>query len=202
MIRRGIVCAVPSERFEVVGEASDFSESLSLARKVSPEVTVMNLGTPPAEGIAFIRQFRRKVPESRVLVFCQHDAKEEILESALAGAHGFVSKTASPKELVQGIDGVISGRANFGRRIDKILNRKTKKSENRGGSENVKLTPRETEVLVLIAEGLTNKEMGEKIALSSRTIETHRERMMQKLGIHTVAGLTRYAVRHGYIGIE
>lgn len=200
IVRTGIQKILPSRRFEVIAEADHFKEGLRLAQRVSPEIIVTELGAVVAEGIHSIRNFRRKCPESRILVFSRSDRKKDMLDSALAGAHGYISKRADPTELIRGLEAVFSGATYFGGRVARVLARGN--NHKSVISDRPTLSTRELEVLVLIAEGMTSKVIAERLSLSSRTIETHRERIMQKLGINSIAGLTRYAIRQGHVELE
>lgn len=178
-----------SDEYEVIAEVGSSRDLLAMARRYQPDVVVMCLGHPPNKGYNVIRGLRKVSPVSKILIFSQYDTQSHILESAQAGAHGFISKRAGENELIESLETLTRGGIHFENRISRLLKEKPMaKSE---------LTTREKEVLILIAEGLTNKAMGKKLSLSSRTIETHRERIMEKLGIKSVAGLTRYAIKQG-----
>ena len=180
---------------EVVGEATNGALAVSLAKELSPDVILMDINMPVLNGLEATRKLRREAPHVKVLVLTVHDNKEYVLQIAQAGARGYILKDAPPDELVQAIRAVHQGEVFFSSRVAKhVLSDYLAKVGNAPEAKTPRLSNRECEVLALIAEGCTNKEISIRLKVSVRTIETHRERVMGKLNIHNVAGLTRYAI--------
>jgi two-component system nitrate/nitrite response regulator NarL len=144
---------------------------------------------------------RKEIPAVKVLVLSVHNNRDYIFRIIQAGAHGYVSKEASPDELMRAIQSVYEGEAFFSPEIAQAALNQIVTS---GGKKEpfAQLTGREREVLILIAEGKSNKEIASKLGIGVRTIETHRERIMRRLDIHSVAGLTKFAIANGMISIE
>jgi RNA polymerase sigma factor (sigma-70 family) len=187
------------EGLEVVGEAGDGDEALELARKLRPDVLLLDVTMPGRPGLEVTRELRDDEVESGILILSMHDDPEYVLQAVRAGADGYVLKDVTPAELRKAIQTVHEGREYFAERVTHQLSvglRAELEREQRK-SRLESLTARETEVLVHVAEGLTNREIAEKLEISPRTVETHRERLMTKLRIRTVAGLTRFVVEEG-----
>ena len=184
---------------EVVGEAGDGDEALALVDEHAPDVVVLDVSMPGRTGLEVARALREQGSEVRVLVLSMHDDPEYVLEAVRAGADGYVLKDVAPSELREAVLAVHHGREYFSAKVTQQISvglRQEIEAEQqraRIGS----LTNREREVLLLVADGLTNREIGERLEISSRTVETHRERVMGKLRIRSVAGLTRFVVEHG-----
>jgi len=161
-----------------------------------PDVLLTDLEMPNLSGLAVAEALRKEHSKTRVLILSAHANPTYVLRSARAGASGYVLKQAPPDELVRAIETVNAGQPFFSpEALHATLNQYVRGS----GQEfhPAGLTTREREVLVYIAEGLSNKEMAERLHISPRTVETYRERLMRKLDIHTIAGLTRFAVAQG-----
>lgn len=187
-----------SDGLVVVAEASDGDQALERVRELDPDVLVLDINMPGKTGLDVARELREEGLPSRVLILSMHDDPEYVLQAVRAGADGYVLKDVSPKELRGAVLAVHEGREYFAARVTHQLGVGLRKEieETQLRSRLDSLTPRELEVLLLIAEGLTNREAGEQLGISPRTIETHRERVMGKLRIRTVAGLTRFVVEN------
>ena len=200
VVRQGIRNVLEEvEGLEVVGEAGDGDEALELARDLRPDVVLLDVTMPGRTGLEVTRELRADEIESGILILSMHDDPEYVLQAVRAGADGYVLKDVSPAELRKAIQTVHEGREYFAERVTHQLSvglRAELEREQRK-SRLESLTARETEVLVLVADGLTNREIAEKLDISPRTVETHRERLMTKLRIRTVAGLTRFVVEEG-----
>jgi DNA-binding NarL/FixJ family response regulator len=202
VVRKGLQsCLARQERLKIVGEASDGDEALEKTRELSPDVVLMDISMPGMNGLAVTEVLRKESPTVKVLVLSVHNNRDYIFRIIQAGAHGFISKEAPPDELLRAIESVYAGEPFFSPEIAKAALNQLVTS---GGKKDpfAQLTGREREVLVLIAEGQSNKEIATKLGIGVRTIETHRERIMRRLDIHSVAGLTKFAIANGMISIE
>ena len=185
----------------IVGEAADGDEALRKARELSPHVVLMDISMPGMNGLAVTEVLRKELPQIKVLILSVHNNKEYIFRVIQAGAHGYVSKEAPPEEVLRAIESVYEGEPFFSEDIARAALSEFVTS---GGKMEpfAQLTSREREVLVQIAEGKSNKEIADRLGIGVRTIETHRERIMRRLNIHSVAGLTKYAIANGLISLE
>jgi DNA-binding NarL/FixJ family response regulator len=202
VVRKGLqTCLAKQERLKIVGEASDGDEALQKSRDLDPDVILLDISMPRMNGLAVTEQLRKETPNVKVLILSVHNNKEYIFRIIQSGAHGYVSKEASPDELLRAIEAVFDGQAFFSPEIARAA---LNQFVNNGGKKEpfAQLTDREREVLVLIAEGQSNKEIANKLGIGVRTIETHRERIMRRLNIHSVAGLTKYAIANGLVSLE
>lgn len=202
VVRKGLQsCLARQDRLKVVGEAVDGEEALTRSRELQPDVVLMDISMPKMNGLAVTEILRKESPATKVLILSVHNNKEYIFRIIQAGAHGYVSKEASPEELLEAIESVFEGESFF---TPDIAQAALNQIVNNGGKEGpfASLTGREREVLILIAEGQSNKEIANHLGIGVRTIETHRERIMRRLNIHSVAGLTKYAIANGMIALE
>jgi DNA-binding NarL/FixJ family response regulator len=202
VVRKGLQsCLSQQKKVKLVGEAADGDEALKKALELSPDVVLMDISMPRMDGLAATEALRRRAPQIKILILSVHDNRDYIFRIIQAGAHGYVSKTASPKELMEAIESVHSGETYFTPDIARAARRQL--AQNEGKQEPFYgLTAREREVLVLIAEGRSNREIGRHLGVGVRTIETHREHIMHRLNIHSVANLTKFAIVNGLISLE
>ncbi len=201
VVRRGIRFSLAHHaHIQIVGEASDGVEGLARAKELQPDVVLTDIDMPHMNGLALAEALRREVPKARVLILSMFANTDYILRIIQSGAKGYVLKEADPAELVHAVEAVHRGDAFFSPDAARVaLNQFV-----RGATPAVDLdlSAREREVLVAIAEGLSNKEIADRLGVGVRTIESHREHIMAKLGIHTVAGLTRFAVAKGMVTLH
>lgn len=205
VVREGIRHVLEREPgFVVVGEAADAGEALRLAEAHHPDVAVLDISMPGESGLSVAARLRQTLPETRVLILSMHDNPEYVLEAVRSGAHGYLLKDSAGTELRAAIRAVHDGESFFSPPIAAKLTAAVRgelEVEQRRGALDA-LTGREREVLAGIARGLTNKEIAAQLGISHRTVETHRESLMRKLRIRTVAELTRFALETGLVGKE
>ena len=200
VVRQGIRGVLEEvEGLEVVGEAGDGDEAIALVLEHHPDVVVLDVNMPGKTGLEVARLLRDEAPAVRILILSMHDDPEYVLQAVRAGADGYVLKDVAPAELREAVTAVRDGREYFTAQVTQQLSvglrQEIEEEQIRTRVES--LTKRETEVLLLVAEGMTNREIGDRLDISPRTVETHRGRVMGKLRIRTVAGLTRFVVEHG-----
>ena len=199
VVRRGIAyCLDQHANVNVVGEAADGQEALARARELVPDVLLTDMDMPHLNGLAVTEALHKELPQIKVLVLSTHTSTEFVLRCAQSGANGYILKQSSPEEYVQAIQTVHAGQPFFSPDVARVaLNQFIR--GNGPGPDPSDLTNREREVLTCIAEGLCNKEIACRLNIGTRTVETHRERLMRKLDIHSIAGLTKFAVAKGLI---
>jgi DNA-binding NarL/FixJ family response regulator len=196
IVRTGIRHVLEGEPgFEVVAEASTGTEAVALALALRPDVAVLDISMPGLTGIQAAAELRRASPETRVLILSMHDNTEYVLESLRAGVHGYLLKDGAAAELGDAIRAVCRGESFFSPPVAYRLGAVVRGEVGGGAAEVLaQLTARERQVLVGVARGQTNKQMAQELGISHRTVESHRESLMRKLGVYTVAGLTRIAL--------
>ena len=188
--------------FEVVGEASTGREAVALVGKLRPDVVVMDIAMPELNGFEATRQILLASPGTKVLVLSAHSDDEYVAKMAEIGAAGYLVKQNSGQVLVQAVKEIASGRPYFSQSILKRLQDSARKSRESGVAPGIAkraLTGREAEVLQLVAEGAPNKQIAIELGISIKTVEKHRQQLMDKLDIHDTAGLTRHAIATGVI---
>jgi len=185
----------------VVAEAANGAEAVERAIREKPDVVLLDLTMPGpgGSGLAVVRTLRDRAPDARVLILSVHDDREYVLESVRAGAHGYLRKDSSPAEIRQAIHAVCAGDSFFSPPVARHLAAAVQDGSQRPAGSLAALTARERDVLVGVASGRTNRETAAALGISVRTVETHRDSLMRKLGIHTVAELTRFALEHRLI---
>ena len=199
IVRRGLtMCLSGQTRIQILGEAGDGREALNMVRLLKPDVVLMDIDMPQMNGLAVTDLLRREMPQIKVLILSMCSNTDYVMRIIQCGARGFMLKESPPSELIQAIETVHSGGAHFSPDVARVaLNHVVRGT---GDVEaNTRLTNREREVLVYIAEGFSNKEIAAQLTIGVRTVETHRERIMRKLDIHSIAGLTRFAISHGMV---
>jgi two-component system nitrate/nitrite response regulator NarL len=202
VVRKGLVsCLSAKENLKVVGEASNGAEALKLVKELQPDIVLMDVSMPGMDGLAVTEALRKDAPDTRVLVLSMQSNRDPVLRLIKAGARGYVLKDAPTEELVSAIETVYAGEAYFSKPVAQIaLNQYISDADD--SKPVAKLSEREREVLALIAEGKSNKEIAMHLGIGVRTTETHRERIMRKLDIHSVAGLTKFAIANGISSLE
>lgn len=189
--------------FEIVGEGATAAEAIALASSSHPDVIVLDISMPGGSGLHAVPEILERAPQTRILMLSVHDDAEYILESVRVGAHGYCRKDSAPDELRRAIRTVHAGDTYFSALVAQRVAQALREGKSVRDAEPPTppgadvLSPRELEVLRCIAQGRANKEIGAQLGISTRTVEAHRQALMKKLGIHTVAGLTRYCLEHG-----
>jgi DNA-binding NarL/FixJ family response regulator len=200
VVRQGIRGVLEDiDGLEVVAEAGDGVQALALTEEHQPDVVVLDVTMPGKTGLEVAKELRDKGSDVRILVLSMHDEPEYVLEAVRAGADGYVLKDVAPAELRAAIAAVHEGREYFSARVTHQLSVGLREEIDREQRKSRldSLTAREVEVLMMVAEGMTNRGIAEKLGISPRTVETHRERVMAKLRIRSVAGLTRFVMEQG-----
>jgi RNA polymerase sigma factor (sigma-70 family) len=200
VVREGIRTVLEAaDDFDVVAEAATGSQALDLIDQYDPDVAILDLTMPELSGIDVITRLRERSARTSVLILSMHDHPEYILGAVRAGADGYLLKSAGPGEVRDAVRAVAEGRESFSTRVTQQLSSALRDEAARETSRDrlEQLTPREKEVLVRVAAGRTSREIAEEFGISHRTVETHRESIMRKLRIRTVAGLTRFALEAG-----
>ena len=183
---------------QVVGEAGDGAEALVRVNEFQPDVVVMDIAMPGVNGLVATRQILQTHPKTKILILTQYDNKEYVLPLMKVGAVGYVLKQAVDTDLVSGIRAVARGESFLHPSVAKVvLEAYLHEPDSEGDDPYAQLTAREREVLILVAQGHTTREIAALLHISSNTVDVHRAHMMQKLGLHNVAEISAYAVRHG-----
>ena len=196
LVRQGIRSFLEQEGFCVVGEASDGLEALEKVRALSPDTIVMDISMPAQNGLNAAREINKLYPGKKIILLTQHTEEMYVADSLDAGVSGYVLKTQASNDLVHAIREVSSGKVYISPSISSVVLAAYKARANRKTDE---LTLRERQVLQLIAEGKSTRDVASILLISVKTAETHRTRLMHKLDIHETAGLVRYAIRHGMV---
>ena len=203
IVREG-TCAVVERHpgWVVCGTAKTGREAVELTARLKPDVVVMDMAMPELNGLDATRQIKKLPVPPEVLIFSAHETDELIREVFEAGAIGFINKTEAHTDLIEGIESVSRHAPFFTARVFKILFADEGGPSKGSGDQpqaGQRLSTREREIVQLLAEGKSNKEVASAFGLSIRTVETHRATVMRKLGVDSVAGLVRYAIRHHMI---
>ena len=202
LVRAGIRALVEKIKgVTVVAEAGKGSEAVELTDKLKPDLVLLDITMPDGSGFDVLHHLTKEFPETRVIVLTVHEAGEYAIRALREGAAGFIPKSAASTELEQAINTVMKGETY----ISPETSRKTLLEYGKGTSKRdqlANLSPRQREVLRLIAEGRTTKQIAQTLEISVKTVETHRSQLMERLDIHDVAGLVRYAIIVGLIDVE
>ena len=202
LIRSGIRLMLEREPdMSVVGEASDGREAVALAKSLRPDVVIMDVGMPNLNGIEAAGQMTQENPELAVMILSMHPDETYVLRALRAGARGYLLKDSAEADLIKAVHVVANGKSFFSPSVSKVLLDDYVRKLKRSGTEDAYdlLTPREREVLQLIAEGKSNKDIANLLNLSVYTVESHRSNLMDKLNIRGLPELILYAVRKGII---
>ena len=208
IVRKGIRSLLEAQPgWQVTGEASDGREAVEKARDLKPDVTVLDISMPSLNGLEAARQMIKNDARAKILILTQHESDPLIREVLDAGARGYVLKSDASRDLITAINAVRSNKTFFTAKVAQIvldgyLDKKPKKTatpEERKGDARSRLTPRQREIVQLLAEGKSSKEVAVALGLSVKTAETHRANIMRRLDCHSISELVRYAVRNNII---
>ena len=203
VVRQGLRVLLEAEPdITVVGEAETGRQAVQLARKLAPDVIVMDIAMPNLNGLEATRQITREVPNARLLVLSSYNDDEYVHQVTEAGASGYLLKQTAATDLIKAVREACKGNAFFSPAISRRLVERYREAVLEGVPVRKRpnlLTSREAEVLQLIAEGKANKQIAAELSISIKTVEKHRQQVMNKLNIHDVASLTRYAISKGIV---
>jgi len=207
LVRRGLCALLQAhEGWEICGEATDGREAVEKAKQLKPDVVILDVGMPNLNGLAATRQLSRQDPHCKIIVLTITDTDQIVQEALDAGARGFVLKSDAARDLVSAVEALQRNRMFLTPRVNDMvlagfLDRGHRASHG-DPPELPKLTPREGEVIQLLAEGKSSKEVASLLNLSTKTAETHRSNIMRKLGFHSIRDLVVYAVKNNIIQVQ
>lgn len=184
---------------ECIATAGDGKRALDLCKSMSPDIILMDIDMPVMNGIEATRQLKKEMPRVKVLTLTQHSEKGMIQRLMECGSDGYLLKNIDQDELVMAIRKVIDGQKYFSSDVAASLLNPSAELVGDGVEAAAQMSARETEILKLVASGMSSKEIAEKLFISPRTVDTHRNNLMQKLDIHNIAGLIRFAFKNGYV---
>jgi DNA-binding NarL/FixJ family response regulator len=203
LVRAGIRALLESlPRVEVVGETGDGLEAVQLARELVPDAILLDITLPGLNGLEVAARVARLGAGTRVLMLSMHASPEYAARAFAAGAAGYLNKDSAFDELAAALEAIGAGRRYLCRAIDEAQVAELERLAATGSSGLDRLTPRQRQILQLVAEGLGTRQIAERLFLSVKTVETHRAQIMQRLDIHDVPGLVRFAIRHGLLPTE
>lgn len=196
IVRQGLRTILEQADIQVIAEAGDGREAVRLGLELRPDVVVLDLTMPVLNGLDAARELMRNLPDTAIILLTMHTEEQYILAALQAGVKGYVVKTQAAADLVQAVEQVCNGSLYLSEGVSQVVTQAyLKKTEPHAEP----LTQRERQVLQLVAEGKTTKEIARMLEISVKTAESHRTRVMDKLDIHDIAGLVRYAIRRGLI---
>lgn len=207
LFREGLKSIIArNPRFEMVGEAGDARQGLHLARKLEPDLALVDISLPDKSGIELTRELRRRLPQTRVLIVTMHAKVDYIAEAFQAGASGYVIKESAAEGLLKAIETVLAGRffldSAVSAQVVETLMKLPGKERRITDADYAALTAREQEILRLLAEGLSARKIADRLFISPKTVENHRSNIMRKLNLHSSFELMRYAARLGLIDMD
>jgi DNA-binding NarL/FixJ family response regulator len=201
LVRRGARSILDSQPgWKVIGEAANGREAVEKAIELKPDVAVVDIGMPELDGVEVARQIRAAVPDTKVLVLTMHESDQMVRHALAAGAHGYVLKSDLTEVLPKAVKVVSEGKRFLTPKVSEIVVKgflKTRSHHQQAERGAEYATPREMEIICLLAKGKTNKQIAALLGIAVRTVETHRSNVMLKLGLHSLADLIHYAIREG-----
>ncbi|NWF71392.1 MAG: response regulator transcription factor [Chloroflexi bacterium] len=204
IVRHGIASLLSSnEDFEVVAEAENGRDAVELAIQKRPDVVLMDIAMPILNGLEATRQIKKQLPQTKVLILSGHDKDDYILQVVHSGANGYLLKTTMAEDLFNALRSVNSGQAFFSPSVSKVIVEGYLNRDKGDAKSAIRmLTSREREILQLIAEGHLHQAIAQRLNISVRTVDTHRNNIMKKLDIHDAAGLVNYAIKNSIVIIQ
>jgi DNA-binding NarL/FixJ family response regulator len=205
IIREGLSVMLGNQPdMDVIGVAADGREAIRLVEKDEPDVAVIDISMPELNGIEAIQQLLPRHPHLKVIVLSIHATKPYVYRSLKAGAKGYLIKETAGLEVVQAVRAVVRGERYLSQRIADLLTAVSLSNlePSMESSPLEQLSPREREILQLVAEGKTSQEIAERLSISPKTVDTYRSRLMHKIGVEDMAGLIKFAIQHGVISLE
>ncbi|HJX84755.1 MAG TPA: response regulator transcription factor [Candidatus Angelobacter sp.] len=206
VVRRGLCTLLKThEGWEICGEASDGREAVEMARQLKPDVVILDIGMPNLNGLAATRQLTQQDAQQKIIILTLTDSDQVIREALDAGARGFVLKSDAARDLVSAVEALQRNRMFFTPRVNDMVLAGFLDGRNGSVSKSPKLpklTPREREVVQLLAEGKSSKEVASVLNLSTKTAETHRSNIMRKLGFHSIRDIVVYAIKNNIIQVQ
>jgi len=200
LVRRGARGVLHSRRgWRVVGEAANGREAVEKTIKLKPDVAIMDISMPELDGVEATRQIREAVPDTNVLVLTMHESDQMVRRALDAGARGYLLKSDLTECLVKAVNVVSEGKRFLAPKVFEIVLEGFLKARSQHLQGEPRITPREIQIIRLLAEGKANKEISAQLGIAVRTAETHRSKIMLKLGLHSLADLIHYAIRHGIL---
>lgn len=200
VVRRGLKAVLEEHPgWQVVGEAASGREAIEKAGTLKPEVIILDMSMPGLNGLEATRGILKALPEAQVLVLTQHDSEQLVRAFLQAGAQGYLVKSDAARELVPALESLQQGRPFFTAKVARMVLDGYIRGLSSGDGQRSVLTPSERQIVQLLAEGNTNKEIACLLNIAVKTVETHRAHVMRKLGIHSVSELVRYAVRNNLL---
>ena len=207
LFREGLKAIIAQDRrFEIVGEAGTGRDGLLMIEKLKPKVSLVDISLPDETGMQLTRKIRGQFPQTRILIISMHSKIDYIVEAFQAGATGYVVKESAAERLIQGIDAVSSGEyfldTSISQEVVVKLMKAPVKEARSADADYGSLTPREQEIMRMLAEGTSKKDIAEYLCIAPKTVENHRANIMRKLNLHTAMDLVKYAHRLGLIDFE
>jgi len=203
IVRQGLRSVLESQRdCKIVGEASDGRQAVSMTKELNPDVVILDIGMPSLNGLEATRQILKLRPQTKVLILTMHESDSVIREVLDAGARGYLLKTDAGRDLLSAVDSLRRNKTFFTSRVSQMILDGFLKGDTRpqdAAPAGARLTPRQREIVQLLAEGKSSKEVAVALNLSVKTAETHRANIMRKLDCHSVSEVVRYAIRNNII---
>ncbi|PYK93418.1 MAG: DNA-binding response regulator [Verrucomicrobia bacterium] len=203
LVRRGARAVLHARRdWRVVGDAANGRETIQKAIKLKPNVVILDVSMPELDGVEVARQIRESLPDTKILVLTMHESDQMVQCALHAGAHGYILKSDLTDSLPKAVRAVAEGKRFLTPKVSEIVLDgflKTRSEHQQQGRRSTRTTPREIEIIRLLAEGKSNKEIAARLGITVRTVETHRSKIMLKLDLHSLAELIHYAMRLGIV---
>jgi DNA-binding NarL/FixJ family response regulator len=203
LVRSGIRSLLEGAGIDVIGEAADGQQLVTMAAMLDPDLVFVDVSMPIVNGIEAARQLRQQSPDLKIVMLSMHTEPQYVNEATAAGANGYVLKDSAFRDVLDAIEVVMDGRAYLSPGAAQATLQDGRRQKSGAPMNDVdKLSQRERQVLKLIADGQSSTQIGKELVISARTADTHRKNIMDKLGIRSIAGLTRFAIRHGLCPME